>query len=249
MPAFELMDLPLPPGIELKQLLQSAPLAHRVSVFGIVPKPNDSTERSQVTALQPAMLRVVGLYDAAARLAGMQLSTSYEAAKFFVLFDLPEALQSATVLNDLLLLNWGTSKPITHENYPELAAAVTGAMKWQAPGLERLVRCAGFRITRGDDLPLVGLVFVEPRSTESSGFALMEPIVYDLDVMAEFFGRAAAILEQSMRQDDSAAVLYGRAGSAMNATITQGRLSAEPDAIVFAATLLRSIAKQAGIPA
>ena len=122
-------------------------------------------------------------------------------------------------------------------------------MRWQAPGLERLVRCLGFRIHRHNAPPLVGLVFIEPRSTESSGFALMEPIVYDLEVMHEFFDRAAGILEQAARHEDSAAVLYGRAGIAMNARIRNGRLTVQPDAVNDAATLLRSIATEAALPA
>jgi hypothetical protein len=111
-----------------------------------------------------------------------------------------------------------------------------------------LVRCLGFRIRRPEASPLVGLVFVEPRSTESSGFAIMEPIVFDLEVMHEFFDRAAGILEQAAKTDESAAVLYTAAGIAMNPRVTEGRLSVEREAVQTAATLLRGIAKEAGNP-
>ena len=250
MPAFEIDELAMVPGIQLRRLLQSAPIAHRVAIFGVVPQ----SQQESVTAMnsaapQTATLRMIGLYDSTAHLREWELCTSYEAAKFFVLFDPPADMQSAEALNEHLLVNWGARKPETHEDFPELAAAITEAMRWQAPGLERLVRCLGFRIHRHNAPPLVGLVFIEPRSTESSGFAIMEPIVYDLEVMHEFFDRAAGILEQAARHEDSAAVLYGRAGIAMNARIRNGRLTVQPDAVNDAATLLRSIATEAALPA
>jgi hypothetical protein len=191
---------------------------------------------------------MLGLYDGSANLREWELTVSYEAAKFFVLFDPPEDVQSAESLHKHLLVNWGSAKPETHEDFPELAAAITAAMRWQAPGLERLVRCIGFKILRQDAAPLVGLVFIEPRSTESSGFALMEPIVYDLEVMAEFFGRAAETLERASRHDVPAASLYSSAGIAMNPRIEHGRLTVEPNAIQGAAALLRSISNEALAP-
>jgi len=246
MPAFEMVDLPMASGIQLRRLLQSAPLAHRVAVFGIVPKTQHESVRGiDNPPQQQATLKMIGLYDSSANLREWELRTSYEAAKFFVLFDPPADMQSAESLNEIFLVNWGSRKPETHEDYPELAAAITEAMRWQAPGLERLVRCLGFRVSRHNAPPLIGLVFVEPRSTESSGFALMEPIVYDLEVMHEFFDRAAVILEQAARHEDSAAVLYGRAGIAINPGIRSGRLTVQSDAVNDAASLLRSIATEA----
>jgi hypothetical protein len=247
MPAFEITDLTMGTGVQLKRLLQSAPLAHRVAIFGIMPQTqHDSVIRQDIAATQMATLRMIGLYDSSAHLREWELWTTYEAAKFFVLFDPPPDLQSAESLNQNFLKNWGSQKHSDHEDFPELAAAITEAMRWQAPGLERLVRCLGFRIRRPEASPLVGLVFVEPRSTESSGFAIMEPIVFDLELMHEFFDHAASILEQAVKTDEPAAVLYGAAGIAMNPRVAGGRLTVEPDAVQAAATLLRGIAKEAG---
>lgn len=247
MPAFEITALPMEPGTHLRRLLQSAPLAHRVAIFGIVPTTQqESAAGKNSAAAQTATLRLIGLYDHSANLREWELRTSYEAAKFFVLFDPPTDIQSAESLNEYFLVDWGPEKPTTHEDFPELAAAITEAMRWQAPGLERLVRCLGFRIRRQDSSPLVGLVFVEPRSTESSGFAIMEPIVFDLEVMHEFFDRAAGILEQAAGSETPAAVLYGAAGIAINPRAAGGRLTVAPDAIKTAAALLRSIAVDAG---
>ena len=246
MPAFEIAALPIERGTHLRRLLQSAPLAHRVAIFGIVPMTQqESAAGKNSAAAQTATLRLIGLYDHSANLREWELRTSYEAAKFFVLFDPPANKQSAESLNEYFLVDWGPNKPTTHEDFPELAAAITEAMRWQAPGLERLVRCLGFRIRRQDSSPLVGLVFVEPRSTESSGFAIMEPIVFDLEVMHEFFDRAAGILEQAAGSETPAAVLYGAAGIAMNPRAAGGRLTVDLDAIKTAAALLRSIAADA----
>jgi hypothetical protein len=74
----------------------------------------------------------------------------------------------------------------------------------------------------------------------------MEPIVFDLELMHEFFDHAASILEQAVKTDEPAAVLYGAAGIAMNPRVAGGRLTVEPDAVQAAATLLRGIAKEAG---
>ena len=247
MPAFEMTDLTMGKGIQLRRLLQAAPLAHRVAIFGIVPNvEQNSAIGKDIAATQTATLRMIGLYDSSAHVREWELWTTYEAAKFFVLFDPPPDMQSAESLNEHFLSDWGSHKRTTHEDFPELAAAITAAMRWQAPGLERLVRCLGFRIRRPEASPLVGLVFVEPRSTESSGFAIMEPIVFDLEVMHEFFDRAAGILEQAAKTDESAAVLYTAAGIAMNPRVTEGRLSVEREAVQTAATLLRGIAKEAG---
>lgn len=249
MPAFEMTDLTMEAGTQLRRLLQSAPLAHRVAIFGIVPlTQQESATGNNSAATQTATLRMIGLYDTSAHLREWELQTSYQAAKFFVLFDPPADMQSAESLNEHFLVNWGSNRPSTHEHFPELAAAITGAMRWQAPGLERLVRCLGFRIRRHDALPLVGLVFVEPRSTESSGFAIMEPIVFDLEVMHEFFDRAAGILEYAAGSNEPAAVLYGAAGIAMNPGTAGGRLTVERSAIQTAAALLRGIATEAGSP-
>jgi hypothetical protein len=246
MPAFEIAALPIERGTHLRRLLQSAPLAHRVAIFGIVPMTQqESAAGKNSAAAQTATLRLIGLYDYSANLREWELRTSYEAAKFFVLFDPPANKQSAESLNEYFLVDWGPNKPTTHEDFPELAAAITEAMRWQAPGLERLVRCLGFRIRRQDSSPLVGLVFVEPRSTESSGFAIMEPIVFDLEVMHEFFDRAAGILEQAAGSETPAAVLYAAAGIAMNPRAAGGRLTVDLDAIKTAAALLRSIAADA----
>lgn len=245
MPAFELCDLPMPAGIELKRLLQSSPLAHRVAVLGLVPRVDASRVSGSGGKSQTVTLRLRGLYDEAGRLRDWKLHTCYEAAKFFVLFDAEDALASMDVLHDQLLCDWGATRPDSHTDFPELAAAVTAAMGWQAPGLERLVRCLGFTIAQKERSPLVGLVFIEPRSTESSGFAIMEPIVYDTDVMAEFFSRGASVLEHALRCEDPAAAIYGEAGSIINAEVTAGRLTVRSDAMGSASTLLRSIAEEA----
>ena len=73
----------------------------------------------------------------------------------------------------------------------------------------------------------------------------MEPIVYDTDVMAEFFSHAASVLEHALRCEDPAAAIYGKAGSIINAEVTAGRLTVRSDAMGLAATLLRSIADEA----
>lgn len=244
MPAFELRGLPIPSGIRLKRLLQSAPLAHRVSVLGLVSGDGESRAPTGFTNSQTATLRLRGLYDQAGRLRDWDLQACYEAAKFFVLFDAAEAIGASEVLHEQLLRDWGSTRPETHLDFPELAAAITAAMRWQAPGLERLVRCLGFRITQDEDRPLVGLVFIEPRSTESSGFAIMEPIVYDVTVMSEFFAYAATVIEQAFQSENPAAALYGKAGSVINAAETNGQLTVTTDGMRLAATLLRSIAEE-----
>lgn len=245
MPALELYGLPMPSGITLKRLLQSAPLAHRVSVLGLAPPASRATASGVFGKPQIASLRLMGLYDDFGRLREWNLPTCYEAAKFFVLFDGKDALASMDALQDQLLCDWGPKRPESHDDFPELAAAITAAMRWQAPGLERLVRCVGFRITRSEGNPLVGLVFIEPRSTESSGFALMEPIVYDLDVMAEFFSHAATVLDEAAKSPDPAATLYGRAGCVINPGMMNGQLSVRLNELSRGAALFHSIAQEA----
>jgi hypothetical protein len=245
MPAFELRGLSVPSGIELTHLLQAAPLAHRVSILGLVPRPRDASERAGIGQPQAAALRLLGLYDKVGRLRAWELDAIYEAAKFFVLFDADDAVQSIDLLRDQLLLDWGRERPNTHVNFPELGAAITAAMRRQAPGLERLVRCAGFRILRDEAKPVDGLVFIEPRSTESSGFAVMEPIVYDLKVMAEFFGYAADVLDQASGTDSPAAAIYARAGGVINPVVMNGRLTVNDDFMASASALLRGIAADA----
>jgi hypothetical protein len=245
MPAFTLTTLSMPTGVTLKRILQSSPLAHRVAVFGIVAKSEAAGVDSAATIPQVAAMRLAGLYDSEARLRDWDIHTSYEAAKFFVLFDPPDMAELSPILDESLLIDWGASKPASHEDFPELAAAITSAMAWQAPGLERLVRCLGFRIVRGDDTPLVGVVFIEPRSTESSGFTLMEPIVYDLDVMQEFFGKAAHTLQQAAQSSSPGATLYAKAGIAINPRVLDGRLDAGPESIAMAMNILQGIAAEA----
>jgi hypothetical protein len=239
MPAFHLTELQMPVAGALKPLLQSAPLAHRVAVFGIAPEPKSAVAKQFVT------LTMHGLYDAATRLRDWKVITRYEAAKFFVLLDPPECMRSAHDARDTLMINWGDERPASHEIYPEVGAAITSAMRWQAPGLETLVRCVGLRITLEKEQSITGVVFIEPRSTESSGFALMEPIVYDLSVMSEFFGHAAGVLERCTRSDDPAATLFSQAGCAINPVVSGGRLTVDMKSVQNAADLLRSIAKDA----
>ena len=245
MPAFTLSSLTMPSGVTLKRLLQSAPLAHRVAVFGIVSSSGADTSGADDATPQVAAMSLIGLYDGDGRVREWGIHTSYEAAKFFVLFDPPDMAELSPTLDESLLIDWGASKPDSHEDFPELAAAITSAMAWQAPGLERLVRCLGFRIVRGDKTPLIGLVFIEPRSTESSGFTLMEPIVYDLDVMQEFFGKAAHTLQQAAQSSSPGATLYAKAGIAINPRVIGGRLDAAPESIAMAMNILHGIAAEA----
>jgi hypothetical protein len=82
MPAFEIAALPIERGTHLRRLLQSAPLAHRVAIFGIVPMTQqESAAGKNSAAAQTATLRLIGLYDHSANLREWELRTSYEAAK------------------------------------------------------------------------------------------------------------------------------------------------------------------------
>jgi len=69
----------------------------------------------------------------------------------------------------------------------------------------------------------------------------MEPIVFDLEAMHEFFDRAAGILEQAAGSETPAAVLYGAAGISMNPMVAGRRLTVTSDAIKTAAALVRPL--------
>ena len=239
MPALELIDLALPSSFDAKHLLLNSMLADRVAVYGLVPRTEDGEQPSPLLRRQYAEFRLRGIYDSGCKVRPCDARIRYEASKFIVLLDPSSHFLEPEMIHRHMFVQWGRGRPQTHEIVPELGAAITFAMRRQAPGLERLVRCLGVRICLAGMEPQLGLVFVEPRSTESSGFALMEPIVCDGDVMAEFFDSAASLLEQC--QSHPAAV-FARAGAGIDCEIKDGLLLGNPSSIEACARVLRSIA-------
>jgi hypothetical protein len=129
MPAFEITDLTMGTGVQLKRLLQSAPLAHRVAIFGIMPQTqHDSVIRQDIAATQMATLRMIGLYDSSAHLREWELWTTYEAAKFFVLFDPPPDHRSHALAG---------AGPRAVGKMPRVSNTTTGSLSARRPGIRR----------------------------------------------------------------------------------------------------------------
>jgi hypothetical protein len=246
MPAYTLSHLAFPAGIWAKCILQSSPLSHRVSVYGLVSHHRgDDPPAVPPWRTQMADFKLDGLYDESGRLRRWQAQVRYEASKFFLLFDAPENYRTDTQITERLMVDWGEQRLDTHRIIPELGAAITCAMKRQAPGLERLVRCLGVEVAYPGEAACTALVFIEPRSTESSGFAIMEPIMYEMAVFAELFGFAADVLERCAQDDDPAAALFSRAGYVVNPRCEHGRLTADQGVMKHYAAWLHSLASDA----
>lgn len=247
MPAYDLLELDFPDSVTVAPTLLTAQLPQRVAVYVLVEVEPDATYggRRQCER-QFASLALRGLYDESGVVRQCDATLRYEAAKFLVLFDPPEDGQKPDVIRDEYLVRWGAGREPHRELIPELGAAITFAMRRQAPGLERMVRCIGIGV-RGSDTTTrrLGLLFLEPRSTESSGFALMEPIVCDRKVMSEFFGAAARILDESLNSGNPALTLYSQAESCIGARIEQRKLVMNVANAIQARDTLKSIADAA----
>ena len=247
MPIYDLVELAFPPNLTVAPALLSSQLPERIAVYVLVNGDNPGTfGAASGSERQFASLKLRGIYDESGIVRPCEAVVRYEAAKFLVLLDPPGEMFNPERIRADFLVPWGAGRPANREIIPELGAALTFAMRWQAAGLERLVRCigVGVRDTESSRRRLA-LVFFEPRSTESSGFSLMEPIVCDRAVMAEFFGAAASILEQCHDASNPAATLYSHAQSCIDAQIEGRKLVVNPANISEAQSILRSIADEA----
>jgi len=247
MPLYDLMELAFPAGLKVSPTLLSTQLPHRIAVYVLVKDDHPAGSRpASEPERQPASLRLRGVFDESGIVRPCDAVVRYDAAKFLVLLDPPNDRLNPAMIRDDFLVQWGTGRPADREIIPELGAALTFAMRWQAAGLEKLVRCLGVAIrTPTSSHRRMALIFFEPRSTESSGFALMEPIVSDRAVLAEFLGAAAGLLEQSRVASNPAATLYSHAESCINATVESGRLTVNSQNLAEAHALLQSIAAEA----
>lgn len=247
MPLYDLVELAFPPTLTVAPALLSSQLPQRIAVYVLVNE--DKSRRFRAASKserQFASLKLRGIYDESGIVRPCEAVVRYEAAKFLVVLDPPGELSSPERIRADLLVPWGEGRPADREIIPELGAAFTFAMRWQAPGLERLVRCIGVGVRDTESARRrLALVFFEPRSTESSGFALMEPIVCDRAVMAEFFGAAASLLEQCRDASNPAATLYAHAESCIGAQLDGRRLAVNLANVSEAQSLLRSIADEA----
>jgi hypothetical protein len=246
MPAYTLSQLRIPGGLRAKCILQSAPLSHRVSVYGLVSDHRgDSPPTIPPYRSQLADFKLDGLYDESGRLRRWDAHVRYEASKFFVLLDAPENYRTDSQISERFMVDWGEQRPSTHRIIPELGAAIMCSMRRQAPGLERLVRCLGVVVAYPGEAACTALVFIEPRSTQSSGFAVMEPIVYEMAVFAELFGFAAHVLERCAQSEDPAATLFSSAGYVVNPQCEHGRLTADRSVMKHYAEWLHGLASEA----
>lgn len=183
-------------------------------------KPLDPLEHRQFVTFE-----IDGVANDRGEVIRRSLSIRYEASSFFMLFGFTEADLAEDRVRTDLLGQWGTRQtPSTRSPEPELGLAAAFALRRHAPGLERLTRCVGFRLSDGPACGRAGLLFVEPASTQRSAFRLVEWMVKDGGLLREMLTTMEQALTEAGSGGGGTASLLGRGESAIGASISEDSL-------------------------
>lgn len=253
-----LLDLEIPPAFMPRKSLQSA-LPRHVRLIETELNPvslaaSRADHRATGRRIDPleqrqfATFEMLGVANERAEVIRHPFAIRFEASTFFMLFGFSDKDLVDDQIPKTLFGQWGKGRPVTRVLEPELGLAATFALRRHAPGLERLCRCIGFRITEVPGRQRIGLMFVEPASTRRSAFRLVDWIVRDAGLLGGFLDSMSRVLDESRESGAGGlAALLARGQTAIGAGISDdSTVQLDADRAEAVAGEIRAIAGQLG---